>query len=159
MIYVASSWRNPHLDNVNNALRGAGHDTYDFRSPEGASGFHWSQVPAFDHLEGDSSTWGPIPSSLYREALDSDEARQGFAYDLAAMIECSTCVMVLPCGKSAHLELGWFSAAQGKRTCILLEPDVDPPELMYLLADEMVVNITELLTVMDDWRHPEEDSA
>ena len=39
------------------------------------------------------------------------------------------CVLVLPCGRSAHLEAGWFVGA-GKPLHIL-QLDREEPELMY----------------------------
>lgn len=43
-IYVASSWRNEHVESVIQTLRGAGHDVYDFRQ----TGFQWSRVPGYE---------------------------------------------------------------------------------------------------------------
>jgi hypothetical protein len=48
-----------------------------------------------------------------------------------------TCVLVLPCGRSAHLEAGWF-CGQGKR-CIILTRDGEEPELMALLATDICI--------------------
>ena len=77
--------------------------------------------------------------------LDHPRSREGFAADFAAMQRADTFVMVLPCGKSAHLELGWAIGA-GKRTAILLEDPVEP-ELMYLMADHLSTSVHDLL----DW--------
>lgn len=38
-IYVASSWRNGHQQNVVAALRGIGFEVYDFKNPNGEEGF------------------------------------------------------------------------------------------------------------------------
>lgn len=54
-----------------------------------------------------------------------------------------TCVLILPCGRSAHLEAGWF-CGQGKR-CIILTQDGEEPELMALLATDICVSIDEVL--------------
>ena len=61
------------------------------------------------------------------------------------MNRADTFVLVLPCGKSAHLELGWAVGA-GKRTAILLEDPVEP-ELMYRMVDHLAPNMQALL----DW--------
>jgi hypothetical protein len=61
--------------------------------------------------------------------IEHPRAIEGYDADFAAMEKADTFVMVLPCGKSAHLELGWAIGA-GKRTAILLEDPVEP-ELMY----------------------------
>ena len=44
-IYVASSWRNTLQPGVVAALRGDGHEVYDFRNPApGVKGFAWSEI-------------------------------------------------------------------------------------------------------------------
>ena len=124
-IYIASSWRNPGYPAVVVALREAGHDVYDFRNPApGNAGFGWRQCD-------------PRPPSEwtvedYRRVLAMPRAQEGFAFDMAALRACDVCVLVLPCGRSAHLELGWAAGA-GKRTLVLCER-IDEPELMYLMC-------------------------
>lgn len=117
-----------------------GHAVYDFKNPEhGLGGFHWSEI------DENWQSWSP---KEYREhLLKSPIAAQGFMTDLRAMMWADTCVLVMPCGRSAHLELGWCSGA-GKRTIILLENG--EPELMYLLADDIVCSVDELLNRIDD---------
>ena len=79
----------------------------------------------------------------YLAMLDHPRSREGFRSDFDAMQRADTFVMVLPCGKSAHLELGWAIGA-GKRTAILLEDPVEP-ELMYLCADYLATSVIDLL--------------
>lgn len=79
----------------------------------------------------------------YLRMLDHPRSREGFQSDFDAMQRADTFVMVLPCGKSAHLELGWAIGA-GKRTAILLEDPVEP-ELMYLCADYLATSVVDLL--------------
>lgn len=134
-IYVASSWRNERQPEVVDTLRDAGHEVYDFRNPtDGDHGFSWAQIDGRPkHLAAKGTDW--VPAADYQRMVSHELAAEGFAKDLAAMKWADTFVMVLPCGKSAHLELGW-ACGQGKRTAILLEDPVEP-ELMYLTADVM----------------------
>ncbi|AGN38684.1 nucleoside deoxyribosyltransferase [Rhizobium phage RR1-B] len=132
-IYVASSWRNPHQPSIVSVLRNDGHDVYDFRNPPHSTGFAWSQIGL------------PLPCKAvdYRNALlTNPRAAQGFNSDFAAMRWADTCVLVLPCGRSAHLELGWMAGA-GKRTLILTH-DGEEPELMALLADTICISVDEV---------------
>jgi hypothetical protein len=135
-VYVASSWRNPYHEGVSAILDAAGIDHYNFRSPDGGTGFSWDQVGGtpFSHSE-DRDT--------YRKMLDHPVAIAGFAADFAAMEKADTFVLILPCGKSAHLELGW-AVGQGKRTAILLTDPVEP-ELMYRMVDHLSPSVHELL--------------
>lgn len=197
-VYVASSWRNPRQPEVIAALRAAGVDCYDFRNPEGRTGFSWSEVKpesapasiavcqhcgqdvarasfaALGHWEPDydpdhdpvcwrhvktgysacatlsqyaipkkGSDWEPVDE--YLRMLEHPRAIQGFQSDFLAMQRADTFVMLLPCGKSAHLELGWATGA-GKRTAILLEDPVEP-ELMYRMTQCLTTSIDDLV----DW--------
>jgi len=142
MIYVASSWRNSVQPTVVGALRSAGMEVYDFRHPDdGDDGFHWSQVYG---RPGDAAEWTDgVPAEEMVAGLDHPLAVTGFGLDMAAMEKCDTCVLVLPCGRSAHLELGWF-AGEGRRTAILLD-DPCQPELMYRMVDFLTPSMDELL--------------
>lgn len=134
-IYLASSWRNPDQPIVVNMLRRLGHDVYDFRNPPGGleGGFRWAEL---------DPAWESWSAAQYREALKSPIAQRGFNSDFDAMKWADVCVLLLPCGRSAHLELGWMAGA-GKRT-IILTRDGQEPELMALLASEICVSLQEL---------------
>ena len=137
-VYVASSWRNPHQQAVVAALRAAGHDVYDFRNPKpGDDGFHWTEI------DREWLKWTP---EKFRESLDHPVAREGFASDMEALASCDVCVLVLPCGRSAHLELGWAAGA-GKRTAVLFTGP-DEPELMYRMLEGVFVSIDEVLAFL-----------
>jgi len=137
-IYVASSWRNHMQPGVCAALKAAGIDHYDFKQPvPGETGFHWSEVmPSYRNERCDADE--------YLKALDHPIAVHGFSRDWEAMRRADTCVLVLPCGRSAHLELGWF-VGQGKRTAILLDGPQITPELMYRMVDFVAPTMLDLL--------------
>ena len=123
-IYVASSWKNGRQPLIVETLRLAGHEVYDFRNPApGNTGFSWSSI---------DPNWESWTSEEFVKALDHPAALDGFRHDKDAMNWADTCVLVLPCGKSAHLEAGYM-AAQGKRVLVLLMDD-SQPELMYRLV-------------------------
>lgn len=131
-IYVASSWRNGYQPGVVAFLRCAGHDVYDFRHPApGHYGFAWSDI------EPDWRQWKP---ESFRQGLDHPIAQTGFGFDSRAMEWADQCVLVLPAGRSAHLEAGWF-VGKGRPISIFAPVPVEP-ELMYLLAGESAVLCT-----------------
>lgn len=137
-LYVASSWRNPKQAEVVQALRKAGHLVYDFRHPRpGDEGFDWADI---------DPNWQDQNADQFRKALEHPSAQQGFKLDMDALVTCDGCVLVMPCNRSAHLELG-YAVGAGKFTVILLENG--EPELMYLMADRLAVSIEELLAVFD----------
>jgi hypothetical protein len=132
-IYVASSWRNLAQPGIVVALRRIGHEVYDFKNPRaGNSGFHWSEV------DGGWKTWTP---QAYRQALSHPVAEAGYMSDYEAMEQAEACVLVLPCGRSAHLKAGWF-IGQGKPTYILML-DQQEPELMYKMVSRICLNMYE----------------
>jgi len=147
-IYVASSWRNLRHPDIVAALKETGHSVYDFRHPsDGVTGFAWSEI---------DPDWQSWTAAEYRAGLDHPLAREGFRRDMDALRTCDVCVLVLPCGRSAHLEAGWAIGA-GRPTAILTR-DGEEPELMARMAD-VVVDLTELLAwvrgmaaIIDDLR-------
>lgn len=137
-IYVASSWRNQQQPAVVAALRCASHDVYDFRNPGPGGGFDWAQIdPAWEK-------WTP---DQYLMALEHPLAKAGFARDMAALTACDACVLVMPCGRSAHLELGWATGA-GRRTYVLLDGPSEP-ELMYLMNTQIITTLDDLLRALE----------
>ncbi len=137
-IYVASSWRNTRQQNVVNKLRAAGYEVYDFRNPgEGDKGFHWGDI---------YWNWRRWTMEEFRESLKHPLAEKGFESDYSAMEWANVCVLVMPCGRSAHIEAGYFNGA-GKKLYILLSDG--EPELMYKMADGVFTNINELLDVLN----------
>lgn len=135
-IYLASSWRNGYQRQVLAALREDDHEVYDFRNPApGQKGFAWSAI---------DPDWQSWDAQQYRAALDHAIAIEGYGFDKRALDWCDTCVCLLPCGKSAHLEAGYV-AGQGKEVFFLLYGPKPEPELMYKLGHGVFEGILQLL--------------
>lgn len=148
-VYVASSWRNDVQPEVCSALFLRGVPHYDFKRPNGdPDGFHWSQVMD-NYQRGGEAVGQKAPVDEYIRALQHPRAIEGFHKDWDAMQRADTCVLILPCNRSAHLELGWF-VGQGRRTAILLDGDFVTPELMYKMVDFMTSDITSLIRWIEE---------
>lgn len=143
-VYVASSWKNELQQDVVAALRKDGFEVYDFKHPDETSkGFHWSDVmPNYK---------GGVAPAEFRKALDHPLCKEGFARDFNAMLNADVCVMVMPCGRSAHIEAGYFVGNIDKFLIIFI-PTVGliEPELMYKMADKIVLSMPELLSVLQE---------
>lgn len=141
-IYVASSWRNEKQPQIVGWLRSAGHEVYDFRHPApGNDGFAWSEIdPAW-------KSW--TPQAFEKHALRDPIALKGFGFDMRGLDWADTCVLVLPCGRSAHLEAG-YAIGQGKQVLILLDDKGFEPELMYLMATHLVHGPADLLAALNE---------
>jgi hypothetical protein len=139
-IYVASSWRNLYQPTVVTALRQEGYEVYDFRNPApDDDGFHWAEIdPAWE-------SWTP---EQYRQALQHSLAQLGFAQDKLALQMADVTVLVLPCGRSSHVELG-YAKGLGQRTAVLMLERCEA-ELMYLLCDHISLSMNELVAWLRD---------
>ena len=134
-VYVASSWRNQYFPEVVKRLREAGHEVYDFRNPpHGGAGFHWTDI------DPNAPDW---TYAQYAEGLHHPLAERQFQADIDALTWADTCVLVLPCGRSAHTEAGWMAGA-GKRVIAYI-PEMVEPELMYKLFDGVAGSLDELV--------------
>ena len=100
--------------------------------------FKWSSISE-EYL-----AWTP---QKYREQLKHPKAVRQFSNDIEAMEACDVCVMVLPCGRSAHTEAGWF-AGKGKTTIAYI-PENQEPELMYKLFSVVCCSMDELIEFLN----------
>lgn len=138
-IYVASSWRNERQQEVVKQLREAGHYVYDFKNPSPLNtGFSWSEV---------DPNWKEWDNQRYMSALNHPVAEKGFQSDFLAMQWADVCVLVLPCGRSAHTEAGWM-AGDGKYTIVLLPEQPEEPELMYKIYNAVTAEMSGVLEVL-----------
>jgi hypothetical protein len=145
-IYVASSWRNSRQPEAVQRLRNVGYEVYDFRHPdEGDNGFQWSEIDA---------EWQQWTPGEFRDALQHPLAMDGYSKDFAAMVTADLCVLVLPCGRSAHLEAGYF-VGRGVPVVAWLDPTGEP-ELMYKMLTALCVTFEEVITAVGKLKHGSE---
>jgi hypothetical protein len=147
-VYVASSWRNGLYTGVTTIVRAAGLEVLDWRNPRpGEHGFSWNEIdPTWARVSTDphdTTETQPRSPELYVEMLRHSRAVEAFASDRSFMEQATHCVLLLPCGRSAHLEAGWFIGT-GK-PCAVYVPEPVEPELMYLLADKVCTTMLEVL--------------
>jgi hypothetical protein len=141
-IYLASSWRNVYQDSTLKMLRSAGYSVYDFKNPvEDNNGFSWKEI------DGDYNNW---TTEQYIDILSNPIAERGYSLDWSAMQKATHCVLLLPCGRSAHIEAGYFVGA-GKPLYILIPTYKTEPELMYKIADGIFTNVNALVKHIQKW--------
>jgi hypothetical protein len=152
-VYVASSWRNARQPTVVEQIRNAGHVVYDFRNPSpGDTGFGWHQCSSPGTDPGAMRDLMQDPQFFRDEVLTHPVARAGFRKDMTALREAEATVLVLPCGRSAHLELGYAVGAR-QHTIVLLDDPMSEPELMYLMNSSICVTMGEVLERLDTYHH------
>lgn len=147
-IYVASSWRNLFQNEVVSSLRSAGYEVYDFKgsgdgwggAEAGPGGFAWSEI------DFDWQSW-PQHIDRYVEGLKHPRAVEGFDRDMNALRRSDACVMVMPCGPSASMEMGW-ACGSGLPTAVYI-PAMREPDLMVGMAGLVTQNWRDVLLFLD----------
>lgn len=133
-IYIASSWRNKIHEEVVKRIH-EHFDLYDYRQPSKEDkGFNWESVDI---------NWKNWTFDEYIQGLNTKEANHGFTLDFNAIKKANVCVLLLPSGRSAHLEAGYFIGA-GKKLIIYTE-DMQEPELMYKMTEYITNNINQVI--------------
>jgi len=128
-IYVASSWKNKRLCNIVAAeLRRAGHTVDCFC--DGSTGryvFHWTE---FVDREEDLMNYDAI------EFISDPRTIKAFEEDKKHLDWADTVLLILPSGRSAHLEAG-YGKGQGKGLFIYGDFRKGEFDVMYRFADGM----------------------
>lgn len=136
-IYLASSWRNQYYPSHLDLLRSKGHEVYDFRNANSA--FQWGEI---------DKNWNDWDTNDYINSLAHPVAQTGFATDHAAMEWAQCGILLLPCGRSAHLEAGYMIGS-GKPVAIYIPSQRTEPELMYALASIVTNELHSLFEWLD----------
>jgi hypothetical protein len=134
-IYVIGSLRNPEVPVVAQALRDDGHTVFDDWYAAGPEADDCWQ--AYEKARGSS----------YEEALRGYSAQHVFNFDRTHLDRADCALLVLPAGRSGHLELGYI-IGQGKKGYILLPEDNDRWDVMYAFAEAVVADVEDLRRVL-----------
>lgn len=131
-LYLIGSLKNEWISEVANSLRGLGYAVFDdWRSPG---------PDADDHLRDYYRERG----YNYRQIMESYSAKQIFEYDKYHLERCDEAIMVMPAGKSGHLELGTVIGA-GKNGYILFDKEPERVDIMHGFATGIFLSLEELL--------------
>jgi nucleoside 2-deoxyribosyltransferase len=117
-LYVIGSMRNPAVPRVAKLLREAGYEVFDdWYSPGAQADEKWQE---YERDRGRS----------YKEALNGHHARHVFELDHRHLKEADGAVLVMPAGRSGHVELGWI-LGQGKPAWVLFDEEPERYDIMY----------------------------
>lgn len=131
MIYLIGSLRNPEVPQIAGKLREAGHEVFD--------DWYAAGPEADDYWRNYEIGRG----RTYAEALQGLAAEHVFTFDKHHIDRATAGILVLPAGKSGHLELGYL-IGRGKRGYILLDK-AERFDVMYKFADLVSEDLNELL--------------
>lgn len=132
-IYLVGSLRNEEVAEFANRLEEAtGYEVF--------ASWHAAGPEADDYWKKHEQARG----RNYREALASYAAQHVFKFDKTHIDMADGVVLLLPAGKSGHLELG-YAVGKGTPGFILLEEGVDRWDVMYNFATGVCDTFEELV--------------
>jgi nucleoside 2-deoxyribosyltransferase len=143
-IYLASSWKNETLVIViANILRKAGHEVDAFCD---------SSLARFEHQVYHVCRSMPITSIDAKDAFRDSRFKDACREEIKWLDWCDCCLLILPSGKSSHLEAG-YAKAKGKKLIIYHAKgfpagDID---VMYNFADLLTEELDEIKAFLKKW--------
>lgn len=135
-LYVIGRLKNPEIQSVSEVLRGQGYDVMDDWYAAGPDA-----DDCWQKYEG-------VRGRSYAEALKGRAAQNVFLFDKSHLDLSDAAVLVLPAGKSAHLEMGYMRGCE-KPVFILIAGDVGRYEVMPNFASAVCQNQQELLEALE----------
>ena len=134
-VYVIGSLRNPAVPKFANALRASGFDAFDsWFAPGPHADDYWRDYTKQRGLS-------------YKEALKDWSAKHVFEFDNFHLDRCDMAVLLMPGGKSAHLELGYFVGC-GKPGFILFDKEPKRYDVMTQFATDIFFSTVDLINAM-----------
>lgn len=134
-IYVIGSLRNPEIPLFAADLREAGFDVFD----------DW--YSAGEHADDAWRDYEIARGRSYDEALKGYAAQHVFGFDKKHLLRCDAAVLVLPAGKSGHMELG-FVLGKDKPGFIFMDKNPDRYDVMYNFATGVFFDKQKLIDVL-----------
>lgn len=133
-VYVIGSLRDPRVPEVARVLRIAGYDAFDAWYSAGRDADdRWRD---HEHAKGSS----------YVEALSGYAARNVFAFDRFHLNRAHMAVLVLPAGRSCHLEAG--ATSREKPVFALCPDEPERWDVMTQFLDGVCTNTEDLLAAL-----------
>lgn len=130
-IYLIGSLRNPEIPEIGKQLALAS-------GLEVFTSWHSAGPDADDHLRDYERFMG----KSYSKAIRCWAATNIFRFDKFHLDRCGAGLLIMPAGKSGHLELGYL-IGQGKPGYILFQEEPERFEVMHNFATEIFLSIEE----------------
>lgn len=131
-LYLIGSLRNPQVPVIAAAIRQLGFEVIDDWFAAGPEADDYWQK--YEKGRGHS-----LP-----EALEGRAARNVVQFDKKNIDRSSIAVLLMPAGKSGHLELG-YACGFGLKTFVLMDIEPERFDVMYALCTGLYMSLDELL--------------
>lgn len=134
-VYLIGALKNPNVQTIAAKLRAKGYNVWDdWHSAGPEADEYWQR---YEEARG----------RTYAEALDGIHATDVFLFDRSYLDLADIAVLVMPAGKSGHLEFGYFTGG-GKPGFILLDEEPKRYDVMPNFATRVVYSTDELFAQM-----------
>lgn len=139
-VYIIGSLRNPEIPQFANELEARGIEAFAdwFQSGPQTDDF-WKE-------------YSKVRGRTYKQALESRGAVHSFNLDKENLDRCDAAIMLMPAGKSGHLELG-YTIGRGKPGFILFDGEPERYDLMYQFATGIFFSKQELFEELDKYNY------
>lgn len=131
VIYLIGSLRNPDVPLIAQNLREWGYEAFDDWWSASEDADEWWQQ--HERLKG----------RTYSEAINGYHAQNVFEFDKRHLDRADAGVLVMPAGRSGHLELGYL-VGNGKPCFVLFDKEPDRFDIMYRFAKAVCFTNNEL---------------
>lgn len=138
-VYIIGSLRNEKIPYVGNLLRENGYDAFDDWYGAG----HEADDKWRDYEKERGRT--------HKQSLYGYAARHTFAFDKCHLDRCDLAVLVMPAGKSGHLELGYFCGS-GKPGFIYFDQTPERYDVMHQFATDIFTSDEEMLHGLEQYK-------
>ena len=121
VVYLIGTLRNPEVNRVAQAIRDLGFEVFDDWTAAGSTA---------------DDSWRDYEKSRghsYVQALQGYAAKHVFAFDKFHLDRADLAVLLMPAGKSGHLELG-YTLGKGKPGFVLFDQEPERFDVMYQFA-------------------------
>jgi hypothetical protein len=135
-LYLIGSLRNEEVPKLAARLRAEGHSVFDDWFAAGPEADDWWQK--YEKARGHS----------YAQALEGYAAQHVFEYDRSHLDRVEGGVLLLPAGKSGHLEAGYL-IGQGKPVFILMQGEPERYDVMYRFAQGVYTDEAEMFAAIN----------
>jgi hypothetical protein len=136
-IYLIGSLRNPKIPKFGNELRALGFDVFDDWMAAGPEADDYWQK--YEQQRGHT----------FDQALKGYAAQHVYHFDLKHLNRCDVGILMLPAGKSGHLELGYM-IGRGKPGFILYDKEPKRFDVMYNFATGVYFNKKNLFKALKE---------
>ena len=121
VIYLMGSLKNDQIPHIANKIIELGFEVFDdWFSPGPEADDFWRK---YEKVRG----------STHKEALNNYAAKHIFEFDKYHIDRCQIGIMIMPAGKSGHLELGYM-VGQGKPCFILFDEEPQKWDIMHIFT-------------------------